>query len=508
VTKTIAMSAFPSFVILLAFAAAPAAGADVPIECSSGTTMLQVGDIVSCVIDPAGDSDLFQFEGTVGHTLLLTVTDRTGGSPRPVAQILDPTGDPVGPVISPSDTGELRQIEVVEAGTYTVLVTELGNDQAVFYSLALQSLFPAPSEAQTLVINDAVANEANPIADSDVYLFEGVAGETLLLTVTDRTGGSPRTVAQIYDPSGDAFGAEISPSDIGALRQLEMVEAGTYTVLVREVGDDQTVSYSIALQSLFPAPPEAKSLCSGCVAEESLSPIADTDVFLFHAAPGQTLIFTLTDRTGGNPRALAQLFGPDGALVTSLSPSDSGANTILNPAIAGVYTVLLTEVNDNEVTAYSVALQCLTGSCDTDGDTFPDDFFAASCVGGPGMSCNDNCPSVFNMGQEDTGTVASPVNPTGGGGDGAGDACQCGDVSGDARVLGNDATLIRRFLLALPVPASFRLEQCNVTSTPGNAPARCEGNDATVIRRALLGLSPGAMVNNCLGPRSWSEGRE
>jgi hypothetical protein len=127
-------------------------------------------------------------------------------------------------------------------------------------------------------------------------------------------------------------------------------------------------------------------------------------------------------------------------------------------------------------------------------DDFDADGIGDACEGdvdADGIVAGDNCPFLGNPGQADGGSVASPANPSGAGPDGRGDACQCGDVSGDGKVLGNDATLIRRFLLGLPVPGSFRLAQCNVAGPAGSSADRCLGNDATVIRRALLGLGPG-----------------
>jgi hypothetical protein len=133
---------------------------------------------------------------------------------------------------------------------------------------------------------------------------------------------------------------------------------------------------------------------------------------------------------------------------------------------------------------------------DADGDGVPD--------------AEDNCPSVANGpdqaevpgvgNQTDSGGIASPADPSGAVSDGIGDACTCGDVSGDGKVLGNDATLIRRFLLALSVPASFRVSHCNVAGPAGSSVDQCQGNDATVIRRALLGLEPGVTAGLCLPP--------
>jgi hypothetical protein len=119
------------------------------------------------------------------------------------------------------------------------------------------------------------------------------------------------------------------------------------------------------------------------------------------------------------------------------------------------------------------------------------------CANGVTAGCDDNCPRHANPNQVDTGSAGTPGNPGGTGPDGRGDACQCGDVNGDGKVLGNDVALIRRFLLQLSVPVGFDVRRCNVAGEPGNEVSRCGVNDATVIRRAALGLGPGIQQASC-----------
>jgi len=99
--------------------------------------------------------------------------------------------------------------------------------------------------------------------------------------------------------------------------------------------------------------------------------------------------------------------------------------------------------------------------------------------------CNatDNCPSVSNPDQTDVGGVGSGSAP-----DGIGDACQCGDVSGDGRVTLGDAVTIQRSLLQPPTAVPARPQLCDV-----NASGSCSLGDAVVIRRALL-VPPAAAI--------------
>ena len=52
---------------------------ELPCAPEPGMTTMAYGDIYSCAISPVDDVDVFEFHGTAGETVLLTLTDRTGG---------------------------------------------------------------------------------------------------------------------------------------------------------------------------------------------------------------------------------------------------------------------------------------------------------------------------------------------------------------------------------------------------------------------------------------------
>jgi hypothetical protein len=107
-----------------------------------------------------------------------------------------------------------------------------------------------------------------------------------------------------------------------------------------------------------------------------------------------------------------------------------------------------------------------------------------------GIVAGDNCPDEYNPGQLDSGGLNTAVA------DGIGDACQCGDVSGNGIIQLNDATIIKRAILTLPPGLTAPL-LCNVagpTDPSGGAlPTDCALNDATVVKRAILTLPPGIL---------------
>jgi dockerin type I repeat protein len=111
---------------------------------------------------------------------------------------------------------------------------------------------------------------------------------------------------------------------------------------------------------------------------------------------------------------------------------------------------------------------------DDDGDGIPD-------------AC-DSCPFVANPGQEDTGGL-NTSEP-----DGIGNACQCGDVTGNGIVNGQDANAISRHGLGQSNPTFAVAGNCDVS---GNG--SCNGQDGNAVKRAALGV--GLASNPLYGQR-------
>jgi hypothetical protein len=124
----------------------------------------------------------------------------------------------------------------------------------------------------------------------------------------------------------------------------------------------------------------------------------------------------------------------------------------------------------------------LDSDCDgVDNDGAPG---VVPCATGQSLNCDDNCPHWPNPEQEDHGGIgASAFVP-----DGIGDACQCGDVSGDGRVTTADAVILHRSLLIPPGATMLKPDLCDVGSSVG-----CNTADAVILKRAL-GTPPSALI--------------
>jgi hypothetical protein len=110
------------------------------------------------------------------------------------------------------------------------------------------------------------------------------------------------------------------------------------------------------------------------------------------------------------------------------------------------------------------------GGGDSDGDGWDDDL--------------DNCVFAYNPGQEDSGSLLS-IFP-----DAIGDACQCGDLSGDGVIDGTDLDRARKTLVGASTPP-VSIELCNIVGTGDAGATDCGVDDLFALVRALQGLPPG-----------------
>ena len=103
----------------------------------------------------------------------------------------------------------------------------------------------------------------------------------------------------------------------------------------------------------------------------------------------------------------------------------------------------------------------------------------------------DNCPFVANANQADNGGLGSSTVP-----DGIGNACQCGDVTGEGQVNDTDAAFIKRHALGLSAPLFLVPDNCDVSGD-----GDCSGIDGTLIRHKAAGNAAPLFGQHCPNAR-------
>jgi hypothetical protein len=101
-----------------------------------------------------------------------------------------------------------------------------------------------------LYYGDVLQGEISPVPDSDVYQLVVVPNTTILLTLTDTTGGGGHPILEIIDSEGQIVNT-LYQNDGSSSWQPSFSEAEVFVVLIRENGDNQTATFNLGLQCIF-----------------------------------------------------------------------------------------------------------------------------------------------------------------------------------------------------------------------------------------------------------------
>ncbi len=480
------MRRFPSLLVTLLawgapFAASSAHGGIYTFTNVADSTQLQISTIAQCLapsINASGELAFLAGSGTArgiykgSGGALTTVADASFGG---LAREFDEVGCH-GPSIN-------------DAGKVAFYASTPSNNSDGLYL----------GDGATL---DTIVDSTGPFARLDdgcckPYVMLNESGEVAFVAHFDAGGppalyvGDASGVAPLYDGSNSAFvDYEHGPSidDAGRVAFWAFTGNGSNDGLF--VGDGGTPSLrfdfagpwcSLSLESGIDPngdPTLAGDLDPACGSTPSIYRAGTGGVTPLVTGPVESIWFDppAFNALGGLAFNGAPLAGPLG-IFTGGQPSDAVVqvgDALFGSTVTGVQ-VGRQGLNDAGQIAFWYALadgrtgyaraNRLPGcanAADDDGDGVP--------------NCLDNCRNEPNPSQSDVGGIGAAAPP-----DGIGDACQCGDVSGNGRVTPADATLVTRSLLTPPTATLARPDLCNVG---GNA--ACTTADAVILTRSLL----------------------
>ena len=202
---------------------------------------------------------------------------------------------------------------------------------------------PCRPEPTDLLIRygDLITCAIDVIGDSDLFRFEGVAGEVVRITIS----GSGAAF-EVLAPNGARIGGSIVADDIA------LTETGLHTIVVRHNTNSNTVSYALALDRLSPPAPTARVIDYGQNLQDEINPVGDMDLFVFTGAAGTVVRVSTTNSAG------FEILAPDGA---HLGGSIISADVTL--AQTGIHTIFVHHNTNSGTLDYTVSLQCLVGPC-------------------------------------------------------------------------------------------------------------------------------------------------
>jgi hypothetical protein len=214
---------------------------------------LATGTTTHAAVAAVGDVDLYTFTAAVGESVTLTVGDLTGNAFGPRLVVYRPDGTVLASDAGAAGTG-LDLLNLAAAGTYTVMVRDDTNANVGEYALhffrtpAAQPADVADGDGGGLTSGQTLSASLTA-GDLDAYTFTLQAGGGAVVRVSElgATTFGPRI--DVFGPTGARLNTQTG-AGAAVITLTNVAAGGTYTVVVRDSGDDNVGQYALALDAV------------------------------------------------------------------------------------------------------------------------------------------------------------------------------------------------------------------------------------------------------------------
>ena len=212
-----------------------------------------------------------------------------------------------------------------------------------------------------LEYGDIVSGSIDPTGDEDIYAFNGVIGDTILLRL-HRTSGPWDPQLRVFLPDGTLV-PECS-TDVVATSFVEvqctLTSGQAHTLIISDPGGNETGDYDLTLQRLN-NPVNPVPLAYGEIISGTINPSVEVDPIVFTGAAGDTVMLRLSRQTGSwDPQF--RVFLPDGTAVPDCS-TDVVATSFVEVQCTltsgQAHTLIISDPGGNETGDYDLTLQRL-----------------------------------------------------------------------------------------------------------------------------------------------------
>jgi hypothetical protein len=210
-------------------------------------------DTILGVIDNNADSDSFTFDGIAGQSVVIGMSQESGNL-YPKVELFSPNGS------KENETefvyGRSCRLEHIlkNTGQYTIVAMDAGATNSGNYSLSLQ-IIPGDTQSNKdadggLIDSRSIINgRINSNADLDAYVFNGIAGQSVVIGMSQESGNLYPKV-ELFSPNGSKENE--TEFVYGRSCRLEHIlkNTGQYTIVAMDAGATNSGNYSLSL-SIF-----------------------------------------------------------------------------------------------------------------------------------------------------------------------------------------------------------------------------------------------------------------
>jgi uncharacterized repeat protein (TIGR03803 family) len=216
--------------------------------------------------------------------------------------------------------------------------------------------------------------------DVDSFIFAAYSGQTFHMAVAINGSAPTNICLTLYDPN--AVQIFSGCSSVGYPRYQNSVVndqvltvTGTYTIAITETGSG-TLNYGVALERLYPFPPNAQEVNLGVQVDGDIIPLTDSNAFTFPSATTGTARASATLPGSANQNLCMTVFLPDGTQVQTKCTSIGYPNYVytiqidFTPTEDGTSMAFLQVAGNDGTASYTFEASCLIGTCNLPTQSF------------------------------------------------------------------------------------------------------------------------------------------
>lgn len=219
-------------------------GADESIPCNTEPTNMAIdyGDVISCAIDPVGDTDIYHFNGTIDEAVTILIS-RADGVILPCVELIAPNN--ASTVECNLSTNNRIDTILDQTGTFSLLVSDWNNDNTGDYTISLERVNPVSPDARQIFYDESLQDDIDPNGDMDLFFFVGSENDNVSILISRADGVILPCIELIAPDNSTTVECNLSSDN-----RIDTVldQTGTFSLLVSDWNNDSIGDYTISLQ--------------------------------------------------------------------------------------------------------------------------------------------------------------------------------------------------------------------------------------------------------------------
>ncbi|MDH3937559.1 MAG: hypothetical protein OEV68_09520 [candidate division Zixibacteria bacterium] len=328
------------------------------------TTSISYGYSGAGAISPAGEYDVYYFDGEIGDVVLIRMSDTedNGVYIDPRIELYDPSGSLIASDSTSSFQAQVLDVQLESTGTFKIVASDWGDNDTRAYGLSLQCV-NTTGYAELISYGYNGESSIAFLSEMDAYQFDGTAGDVILIRMSDTEDNGvyidPRI--ELYDHNGVLVASHQTSTFQARIVDFTLPSTGTYTLIASDINGEDVRAYGLGLQCVNTTG-YAELISYGYNGVSSIAFLSEMDAYQFEGTAGDVILIRMSDTedNGVYIDPQIELYDHNGVLVASHWTSTFQARIVdFTLPSTGTYTLIASDINGEDVRAYGLGLQCV-----------------------------------------------------------------------------------------------------------------------------------------------------